>query len=66
MIVDATKTSHKNKPRIELPSILVKQKICDLFNNKQFIQSIDQIYKIAGSKAAELILLRAIDDCKYK
>jgi hypothetical protein len=56
----------KLKKRIELPEALVKQRIRELFTNDPFIKSIDQIYTIAGPRAAELIFNRAMEDCKYR
>ena len=46
--------------------VLVKQKTYDLFHNQPFINSLDQIYHLSGPKAAEQIMLKAMDDLNYE
>jgi hypothetical protein len=42
------------------------KKIAELYNDKEFIASIDKVYLMAGMKTAETILLKAMDECSYE
>lgn len=58
----------KHCPAITTPRTPQEYDACitALYNNKEFIASIDKTMELAGMKIAEKILLKAMDECKQK